>query len=169
MAAFVYRFPQFIEWPPSALEGRETLDICVAEPDPFGTALIGLTKGEERDGRRITTRRISSPRMVEGCQVLFLSSVVSRASAFLEAAEGRPVLTIGESPDFLDRGGIINLLVVDHRIRFEIDADAATRAGLQLSSQLLGLAVAVRRAPSSGPGLSSYRHGLPVSTRRAQS
>ena len=57
------------------------------------------------------------------------------------------VLTIGESPDFLREGGIINLLLVGRRVRFEVNPDAAARAGLRLSSQLLQLAVAVRGGP----------------------
>ena len=143
IAAFLLRFPQFVAWPETAFEGRDDFEICVAEPDPFGSHLDEMLADEQVGGRRLTSRRVSSPRAVARCHVLYVSSVTERATAFLEVAADQPVLTVGESSDFLDRGGVINLLV-GPRIRFEVDAEAAARAGLTLSSQLLNLAVSVR-------------------------
>lgn len=142
IAAFLVRFPQFIEWPESALSGREDLEICIAEPDPFGLGLDEMAQGEQVQGRRLTTRRVSSPRMLDRCHVLYVSSVAGRASALLEAVSELPVLTVGESSDFLDRGGIIHLLVGPN-VRFQVNPEAAARAGLRLSSQLLALAVGI--------------------------
>jgi hypothetical protein len=143
IAAFLLRFPQFVEWPESVLEGREELVICIAEPDPFGRDLEEMALDEQINGRRLTTRRVDSPGMVEGCHVLYVSSVAERAFALLEAASSRPVLTVGETSDFLDRGGIIHLLIGPN-VRFQVNAASAGRAGLRLSSQLLNLAVSVR-------------------------
>jgi hypothetical protein len=143
IAAFVYRFPQFVEWPESALAGRETVDICVAEPDPFGESLEALVEGEVLNGRPLAVRRVNGAGELEGCHVLFVSSATESQEALLHAVADRPVLTIGESTDFLDDGGIINLRVVDRRIRFEVSATSALRSRLQLSSQLLALALVV--------------------------
>ena len=145
IAAFLLRFPQFVEWPETALDGRDDFEICVAEPDPFGDHLDEMVANEQLNGRRLTSRRVASPRAVARCHVLFVSSVTARTAALLEAAAGLPVLTVGESSDFLDHGGVINLLI-GPRIRFEVNAGAAAQAGLMLSSQLLNLAVSVRGA-----------------------
>ena len=64
--------------------------------------------------------------------------------AVLREATRRPILTIGEEPDFLDRGGIIHLRLVGSRLRFDINAVQAQRVGLTLSAQLLRLAQSVR-------------------------
>lgn len=144
IAAFVYRFPQFVEWPESALAGRETIDICVAEPNPFGGSLEELAQGEVLNGRPLVVREVAGTRALAGCHVLFVSSATERAESLLRAVADRPVLTIGESADFLDDGGIINLHIVDRRIRFDVSATSALRSGLQLSSQLLDLALVVR-------------------------
>jgi hypothetical protein len=66
--------------------------------------------------------------------------------ALLQTAASRPVLTVSDDPHFLDQGGIVQLRVVQGRLRFDIDAGAAKRVGLQISSQLLRLAVSVRGA-----------------------
>jgi hypothetical protein len=145
IAAFLLRFAQFVEWPETAQVGRDDFEICVAEPDPFGPHLDQIVADEQVGGRRITSRRVDGPRAIAGCHVLYVTAETPRAAALLEAAADQPVLTVGESPDFLDRGGVIKLLV-GPRIRFEVDAGAAARAGLALSSQLLNLAVSVRGA-----------------------
>ena len=55
-----------------------------------------------------------------------------------------PILTIGETGRFLDDGGIIKLRIVERRVRFDVNAAAADRVGMRISSQLLRLALEVR-------------------------
>ena len=64
--------------------------------------------------------------------------------AVLQSIESSPILTVSDAPRFLDEGGIVQLKLVDNRVRFAIDATAARRAGLRLSAQLLRLAIQVR-------------------------
>jgi hypothetical protein len=61
----------------------------------------------------------------------------------LPALEQRPILVVTDSPDGLREGAIINFLVVDEHIRFEIALGAARSAGLTLSSRLLSAALRV--------------------------
>ncbi|MGE0702862.1 MAG: YfiR family protein [Vicinamibacterales bacterium] len=142
-AAFVFRFPQFVEWPEQAIASRPTLDICITRPNPFGTMLDELVAGETLNGRQLVVRQVGARESPEGCGVLYISGDGATASAHLTRASGQPVLTVGDSPTFIERGGIIRLLMIDRRVRFEIGAAAAERAGLRLSSQLMRLAVAV--------------------------
>jgi hypothetical protein len=144
-AAFVYRFPQFVEWPAPALHGHEAITICVLRPNPFGTLLRELIAGETLNGRPLAIRETERPSDIDGCQVVFVpGSGNATARAVLEAVGNHPILTVGESPRFLDQGGVISLQVIDRRVRFEVSPAAAERIGLRLSSQLLRLAVRVR-------------------------
>jgi len=146
-AAFVYRFPQFVEWPPAALHGHEAITICVLRPHPFGTLLRELIAGETLNGRPLAIRDIQRPSAIDGCHVVFVPGAgTATARAVLEAVGNHPVLTVGESSRFLDQGGVISLQVIDRRVRFEVSPAAAERIGLRLSSQLLRLAVRVRGA-----------------------
>jgi len=142
-AAFLYRFPEFVAWPSSALEGRQTFDLCVLEPNPFGDALDALAEGESLDGRPVVVRHVKADG-ASGCQVLYLSDRFANRPALIRRLAQTPVLTVGESPHFLDEGGVIQLRLVSGRVRFDVDTDAAERAGLRLSAQLLRLAVTVR-------------------------
>ena len=148
-AAVVSKFPAFVEWPAAALDSRTTIDLCVARPNPFGAALTQLVSGELLRGRTMVTREVASGGDVGACHLLFVprgSDIDTRV--LIAGAAKHHVLTVGESPRFLEEGGIINLHLVEGRIRFEVDMVAANRAGVRLSSQLLRLATQVRGGPS---------------------
>ena len=141
-AEFVYRFALFVEWPASAF-GTSTspLVICVLGDDPFGPALETV-EGRTARGRTVVVRRFDGLEDLGECHILFISSSErERLADVMEFLGSSSVLTVGEMEDFAERGGIINLTVARNNVRFEINLGAGDRAGLQLSSQLLDLAV----------------------------
>jgi hypothetical protein len=60
------------------------------------------------------------------------------------AAANAPILTVGETDDFIDNGGIIRFIKIGNRIHFQINPDAAERLSLKVSSRLLHLAEVVK-------------------------
>lgn len=142
-AAYLFNFTKYVEWPRDAL-GAGPLTICVAGRNPFGTVLEDVVRGEEVENRAVAVRVILEPE--PGCHVLFVPDGAATA-AYLRATRTAPVLTIGETPDFLGFGGTIRFIREGTNIRFEIDQQAADRAGLRISSRLLRLA----RPVDSGP------------------
>jgi hypothetical protein len=143
-AAFVSKFPQFVEWPADAVNGRTTIDVCVAAPDPFGADMQELIAGETVSGRALAARHVETASEIATCHVLFLPSRPNGRHPLLAAAARRPILTVSDDPRFLADGGIVALRVVDGRVRFEIDDNAARRVGLRISSQLLRLGLSAR-------------------------
>ena len=135
-AAYLFNFTKFIEWPASALRADAPLTICVAGANPFGPVLAETVKGETVRGRPLATRVV---RDSAGCHVLFVPDGVAAAS-LLRNARSRPLLTVGESQGFIRQGGVINFVLEQGKVRFEIDQAAAERAGLRISSRLLRLA-----------------------------
>jgi hypothetical protein len=79
-----------------------------------------------------------------GCQILFaVGSREQSVADMLAVVRGTPVLTMtDDSPDAQSRG-IINFVIRDNRVRFEIDDNAAAQNGLTISSKLLSLAVRI--------------------------
>jgi hypothetical protein len=147
-AAFVSKFPHFAEWPDSAIANRSTIDLCVAKPNPFGDALGALVAGERLAERPLRLRYIDDADSLPSCHVLFVPTRPSvDRKALLTRAAALPILTVGDYDSFLDEGGIVKLLLIDGRVRFEVDVASAGRAGLHLSSQLLQLALSVRGGP----------------------
>ena len=116
----------------------------MAEPNPFGRDLEELLAGEQLKQRVLKLRHVTAAADVAGCHLLYLPAHSAGAHPLIGVAASRPVLTVSDAPGFLDNGGIVALRVVSGRLRFDIDVSAARRAGLRISSQLLGLAVSVR-------------------------
>jgi hypothetical protein len=134
-AVYLFNFVKFVEWPSRAVPGP--LTICVAGQNPFGAALDDALRGEMVNDRPLATRVILEPG--PGCDVLFVPRGAA-AAAYLGAARGSPTLTVGETPGFLEQGGIINFVLEGGKVRFEIDPKGAERADLRISSHLLRVA-----------------------------
>jgi hypothetical protein len=109
--------------------------------DPFGDALDRAVAGKTLNERSMAVRRGKKVRELNGCEVLFIStSEKSRLPEILTALRTVHVLTVGESEDFAAQGGEVQFTLEDNHVRFIINVDATDRAGLKVSSKLLGLA-----------------------------
>ncbi len=146
-AAFMYQFPQFVEWPSTTWQDSQAVQLCIASPNPFGSELEKLVRGESLNGRPLSVREIAGSDELVGCHVLFVGADSDVAAPVMRAAAGRPILTVGEADRFLENGGIIAMKIVDGRVRFAVNATNAARGGLRISSQLLSLALTVREGP----------------------
>jgi len=151
-AAYLYNFGRFVEWPvKSATARNNSFTICVLGEDPFGQALDVTLAGETIGNQKVTARRISSPQESADCQILFISSSeAKRLNKIIEALDKNAVLTVSDIPQFSQRQGMIQFVLEENRIRFEVNLAATQRAGLTLSSELLKVATAVRKNPQPG-------------------
>jgi hypothetical protein len=140
-AAFIYNFTNYIEWPERAFpDDSKYLTIGILGRNPFGNS-INLLAGKTVSGRKIVIRHIYKIEEALECQILFISdSEQKNAARILRFLRGRPVLSISDQKGFCQAGGIINLITIKKRVRFDINALAAKRAGIQIGSQLLNLA-----------------------------
>jgi hypothetical protein len=141
-AAFLYNFARFVEWPPEAAGGDDRpFVVAVLGDDPFGDALDRTLAGKTVASRPISVRRVSSPEEAQRANIVFVcSSEKTNVTHVLRVLGGGRVLTVGEMSGFAEQGGMIGFRTEDRRIRFDINADQAHRAGLRISSQLLKLA-----------------------------
>ncbi len=146
-AAFLLNFTKFVEWPPAAFSSDTSMLLCVLGDDPFGKSLE-LVSGEQIAGRKVQLLRIREMPEPEGCQIVFVSrSERRRLPEILTHLRGEPVLTVADTGGFLEQGGIINFTLEGSKVRFEINQDAAGRAGIKISSKLLRLATRVKGSP----------------------
>jgi hypothetical protein len=139
-AAFVYNFMVFTEWPP---EVGAKLNRCVMGAD-MGSALDVLVNQKLIGTRAVVVQRISERQSVAGCQVLFVSpSAVAELPRILQSINGKPVLTLADSPGAALEGVAINMELRDSKVGFEVNLKALRSAGLAVSSKLLRLAKVV--------------------------
>jgi hypothetical protein len=136
-AAFLSNFVAFTEWPDSV---GTPLTVCVYGPDPFGEEIDKL-RGKTVGTRTLQVRRANSVDGLDGCQVVFIARpVIGNLSRVLDRSNGKPVLTIADSPGAVQQGAALNMATADSKVTFEANLAAARGNGLGLSAKMLRLA-----------------------------
>lgn len=145
-AAYLFNFGKFVTWPEEVRKQRQTFQLCVLGPDPFGSVLDDTIRGEKLNGKTVAARRLSSAVESASCAIVFISAPEQRRLSFLiPLLQRQHVLTVSDIPHFVDHGGDIGFIATGGRIRFEVNQSAAEEAGLSLSSELLKVATSVRK------------------------
>ncbi|WP_029007208.1 YfiR family protein [Azospirillum halopraeferens] len=142
-ATFLYKFAPFVEWPDAARGGpAASVRLCIVGDDPFGSVLDRAVAGQRMGERPFTVHRLSASEDGRDCHILYLAPAPpADVVRTLRVLDGLPVLTVTDRAAAAETKGVINFVLVDGRVRFEIDGAAATRNGLAISSKLLSLAV----------------------------
>ncbi len=141
-AVFLFHFAQFVHWPPAAFSNpQQPLIIGVLGTDPFGDFLDAVVKGEKIGARPIVVKRCGKIEDATDCNILFVSgSDPRKMQELFQALKNKPVLTVGESDDFAQTGGMIRFATEDAHLRLKINLKAVQDADLSISSKLLRLA-----------------------------
>jgi len=138
---FIYNFANFVSWPPAAFKDKdEDLVLCLVSDTPAADALFKLNDQTIR-GRKIKVIPYTKESCLDASHILYIASQDRNlVQKLLGIARQRDILTIGEIEGFTQMGGVINFFEEKNRLRFKVNIDAAKRAGLTMSSQLLGSA-----------------------------
>lgn len=141
-AVSLYAFGRYVTWPAEAFVNADSpFVIGLLSDNPFGDALDRIAAKKTLDGRTIVVRSITDPAECGRCHIVFVPRTTpseTEAELFRQAA-GKPVLLVGESPGFANRGGIINFYQSGSNIRFELNPDKSVESRLGLNAKLLTL------------------------------
>ncbi len=140
-AALLYRFINYVEWPESAFPNPAApFVIGVAGDDRLAVELTEFASGRQVSNRPLHVRRRSSTEPLRDAHLLYVSRDQAAQLPSLLRTVPANALVITEWPDGLQQGGVINFVIVNGQVRFEVSLDAAQRRGLRLSSRLLSVA-----------------------------
>lgn len=145
-ATYLYKFEGYVDWPKGTFASPESpVTLCIVGSDPFGEVLDQALSKQIAGGRLVTARRLASVSGNTGCNVMYIAgSDTQSVEQALGVVRGTPVLTITDSASGSSETGVINFVVEDNRVRFQIDPAAASQNGLTISSDLLKLAVSAK-------------------------
>jgi hypothetical protein len=140
-AAFLRNFAHYITWPEQAFATDQSpWRVCVLGSDPFGDILDDTFRGRTEQGRQFEIVRADATGDLASCHIVF---VAHRGSANRRAAlaelRNRPVLTVGDAPEFLQEGGMIRFQVSDH-VEFGVNLDRTRSAALKIQTRMLEVA-----------------------------
>jgi hypothetical protein len=143
-ATYICKIPAFVTWP-AAVRPDADFVICVVGQGPIGPLLDSAAAGQTVRQRPVVVRRYQTIVNNPGCQLMFVAgSDAQPVAAVLAAVRGTPVLTITDNQSDMTSIGIINFVLSEGHVRFEIDMRSASNNGLVISSKLLSLATRVR-------------------------
>ena len=154
-AQLIERFTRFIKWPEGRLPRPSSpFVLCLAGRDPrMEPHLRRLATTREIRGHAIAIREPIAGRRLRGCHAVWIPRGISaNLDAVLARTRGRPILTLGDTDGFADKGVLINMRRTEEgRIAFDINLAAARKSGLRFSTKLLRLGRIVGSEESPSP------------------
>lgn len=151
-AGFVFNFTRFVEWPGSAFAtSTSPFMVCVVGAAPLAQLLTETSVGKAVDGRPLMVKSMKPTEDLRLCHVLYLGATGERQETrALETLKGSSVLTVSEIHGFAPSGGMIGFVIQENKVKLEINVEAATHAGLKVSSKLIAVSRLVSRNSASG-------------------
>ncbi len=139
-AAFVYRIALFVEWPTEPAGSTRPFQVCLLGADNGWSTAFSAIEGKKVQGRTVAlVRVIARSDEARACHVAVLTDSDSSHLAALPAG----VLTVGDAEGFARAGGMVGFVREGTQLRFDINREAAQRAQLRLSAELLKVARSV--------------------------
>jgi hypothetical protein len=141
-AAFLYKFGSYIEWPSGSFTRADSpVAIGVMGADALADELAQIVAGRNVNGRPVRVRKLRPGDPIAGLHVLFVGRADSgRLAEILAAARGQALLTVTESEEGLELGSMINFVVVEDKVRFDVAPPPPESGNLKISARLLGVA-----------------------------
>jgi hypothetical protein len=143
-AVTLYAFGRYVTWPEAAFaDGKSPFVIGVLGDKPIHDALKAIAAKKTINNRPIVVRKLATPQECGDCHIAFITNdapAESEAQLFA-AAVGKPILLVGESPGFIERGGVVNFVPSGATVRFELSPEHGDAVQLSLDAKLLSLSV----------------------------
>lgn len=145
-AAILEKFTDYVQWPDEKMASQKSCPfvIAVLGRNPFGSSLDRVYKHKKIGDRVLIVRYVKDVQTVKDVDILFItSSERKKIDQILDVTCHYPVLTIGDSEGYAEKGVMINLFLQSNQIHFNINKAAATKSGIKINYRLLNLAIHV--------------------------
>ncbi len=140
-SAYIYNFLRFTKWPSDVSKAS---DVCVYGHMNDYAAAFSAMATIRKAGKPLDIKFVNINNKLQElnkCQIIFITSAaVSKTSTILAYTKNSHSLTVGESDQFLEQGGMVNFIRKGNKIRFEINVNAYELAELKISSKVLRIA-----------------------------
>jgi hypothetical protein len=141
-AAYLFKFGNYVLWPAQTFASDQSpIVIGVVAEDRMADELTRIAAGRTISQRPVSIRRLQYGEPVSGVHILFIGHETEQSpSNLLKPLRGEPVLGVTEEDRGLMPGGIINFVLDNNRVRFDVSLAAAEQNHLQLSAALRSVA-----------------------------
>lgn len=144
-AAYLIKFAGFVEWPEGSFVRPDSpLLIGVMGADALADQLERSAAGHSANGRPLQVKKLRKGEPTGQLHMLFIGAL-DKASLqeVLAATRSQPMLTVSDSEEAHALGSIINFVLADERLRFEVALKPAASARIRISARMLSAAYRV--------------------------
>jgi len=146
-AVYLEKFSRFITWPEESLtdDTSKPFIISVIGKTPLTKNLEQIYAIQKIKNKRVIIQSVTNIKDIEGSHVLFIAeSEKKNIDKIISITKHQPILTIGETKGYAEKGVLINFFEKDNKLRFEINETAVLKSPLQMSYYLLNSAKIVQ-------------------------
>ncbi len=149
-AAYLFKFAGYVDWPDGSFARPDSpLVIGVAGNDALAEQLEQMVIGRQANGRAVQVRRLRRGDATAGLHILFIGTLERQAMAeLMAAARGQALLTVSDSDEAHQQGSMINFLIADDKLRFEVALKPVAAQRLRISARMLAAAYKVQPGSS---------------------
>jgi len=144
-SSFTLNFIRYVGWPDAAKEGD--FIIGVLKNSAIANQLKAQTVGKKNGFQNIVIKEFKSVEEVTYCQLLYIDGNVNygkNAEIIAAKLNNKHSLIITDSNGAIAKGSMINFVIVDNQLKFEISGTNAEKFGLKMSSTLFALNNAIK-------------------------
>ena len=141
-ANIIYHFTKYVDWPPSKKSGEFVIGI-VGET-PLFNELKRSVAGKKAGDQTIVIKKVSGPGSLD-CQIVFVSEdAAAGLKKITGATAGDPVLIVKETKGAAQKGSCINFIIINDKLKLEINKRTIEQRELKIASELLQLGIQVK-------------------------
>jgi hypothetical protein len=146
----IFKITTLIEWPEDSkvCSANEPVVISIIGENPFKGQLKKLADSDYRKikKKQAIVRYIQNPEEIADSDILFISSSERYdISKILKYIQNKPILTIGDTKGYVEKGVMIEFALYSGKMRIKINKKQADKSKIYINSQLLGNAFKVVR------------------------
>ena len=147
-AAYLFKFAKYVTWPVAKFADQNSpINVGFLGKTPVRIKLEESVKNKTVEGRKIVITQSDNIEDLHACHIVYIPLTESaRLLTALKTLKDKPLLTIGENRDFLDKGGMIRIVIEDESMQFDVHLPQVQKAGLILDPNMLSCARKVLRA-----------------------
>jgi hypothetical protein len=139
---FIYSFTRYVIWPDAYNQGE--FEILVMGDSPIVDALQDMAQAKKVGDRPIKVTRINSPSEIRKCNILFVpASKSAQLSDVVSKVSNQSILIITEEPGLGAKGSVINFIMKEGKLAFELNQSAVARQNLKIANELSRLAILI--------------------------
>jgi hypothetical protein len=134
---FVVSFAKYASWP----AGGNEFKIAVLGKSKVYDEMVKLTANKNINGQTYKIIQIEEMSEVGDAHIVYLpDNKTSQLDDLMKATEGKPVMVVSEREGLYKKGAAFSFLILDNKLRFDVNNSELEKRHIKVSGNLLTLA-----------------------------